>query len=134
MVLLMTVAAVTLSNLPQVQAGDMTDIYGYHAVTPLEADAILKENPDIIVLDVRKPEEFNLGHIPGAININYFADDFDDRIASLDPSKRYLLHCKSGGRSGNTMPLMRANGITDVRHLEAGFDGWLSEGLQTEKP
>ena len=103
-------------------------------MTPLEADALLKEKPDVVVLDVRKPEEFNSGHIEGAINIDYFAADFDDRIAALDPTATYLLHCKSGGRSGNTLPLMRASGITNVHHLDAGFDGWKDAGLKVVQP
>ncbi|MBO0334789.1 rhodanese-like domain-containing protein [Sneathiella sp. CAU 1612] len=134
MVALVVLAVFTLSVIPPLQATEIIDKYGYRIVTPLEADALLKEKPDVVVLDVRKPEEFNSGHIEGAINIDYFAADFDDRIAALDPTATYLLHCKSGGRSGNTLPLMRASGITNVHHLDAGFDGWKDAGLKVVQP
>ncbi|MZR30283.1 rhodanese-like domain-containing protein [Sneathiella litorea] len=127
-------ATLTLPVILPLQASEIIDKYGYRIVNPLEADALLKERPDVVVLDVRKPEEFNSGHIKGAINIDYFAADFDDRIAALDPTATYLLHCKSGGRSGNTLPLLRASGITNVHHLEAGFDGWKDAGLEVVVP
>lgn len=99
-------------------------------ITPLETEALLKQQPDVVVLDIRTPGEFNAGHIAGAINIDYYAANFDDRIAALDPSKTYVLHCKSGGRSDRSLPLMRASKITDLHHLEAGFDGWKAAGLR----
>ena len=117
-----------------VQADDSYKEFGYRMITPLETEALLKQQPDVVVLDIRTPEEFNAGHIAGAVNIDYFAADFADRIAGLDPAKTYVLHCKSGGRSDRSLPLLRASNITNVHHLEAGFDGWKAAGLPTARP
>ncbi|WP_339713514.1 rhodanese-like domain-containing protein [uncultured Sneathiella sp.] len=126
---LLAVVSSALIAMTLVQADDSYKEFGYRMITPLETEALLKQQPDVVVLDIRTPEEFNAGHIAGAVNIDYFAADFADRIAGLDPAKTYVLHCKSGGRSDRSLPLMRANNITNVHHLEAGFDGWKAAGL-----
>jgi rhodanese-related sulfurtransferase len=69
------------------------------------------------------------GIIPGATNIDYFSKDFEDRIAKLDPSKTYLLYCASGGRSTETMDLMKANGFKCVYNLDGGFTQWKKQKM-----
>jgi rhodanese-related sulfurtransferase len=66
--------------------------------------AMMKEAPEIVVIDVRTPEEFAAGHIKGAKNIDFTAGDFKAKISELDRGVTYLMHCQSGGRSGNAMP------------------------------
>jgi rhodanese-related sulfurtransferase len=78
----------------------------------------------VIVLDVRTPREFAAGHIAGATNLNYLGGDFSDRLAQLDPSKTYLLHCAVGGRSTNALPKMARLGFTNLIHLDGGFKAW----------
>ena len=117
-----------------VQADDSYKEFGYRMITPLETEALLKQQPDVVVLDIRTPGEFNAGHIAGAVNIDYYADDYEARIAALDPTKTYIMHCKSGGRSDRSLPIMRANNIANVHHLEAGFDGWKAAGLPIFRP
>src|SRR5262245_49956905 len=48
------------------------------------------------VLDVRTAREFATGHLPGAINIDINAPDFEQKVAALDKSKSYLVHCAAG--------------------------------------
>src|SRR5215210_7073365 len=52
-----------------------------------------------VVLDVRTVKEYQAGHIPGALNIDVNAGDFEKRVAELDKNKTYLVHCASGVRS-----------------------------------
>src|SRR5688572_16462285 len=52
-----------------------------------------------VVLDVRTKKEFEEGHIPGSVNIDINALDFEKRISELDKGKTYLVHCASGVRS-----------------------------------
>src|SRR5438552_6275991 len=52
----------------------------------------LRANKNFVVLDVRTPQEFARSHIPGAINLDYNAADFQKRVADLDRSKTYLVH------------------------------------------
>ena len=60
-----------------------------------------------ILLDVRTHEEFQSGHIPGALMIDYYEEDFADRISTLDKAKTIYIYCRSGGRSGRAMKMMQ---------------------------
>ncbi|MEO0399803.1 MAG: rhodanese-like domain-containing protein [Pseudomonadota bacterium] len=100
-------------------------------VSVSEAAALVEENKDLVVLDVRTPEEFAEGHIEGALNIDFHGDDFKTRIAALDKSKTYLFHCNSGGRSGKTEKMLKSLGFTDAAHLQAGLSGWREAELPT---
>src|SRR5687768_17154520 len=68
-------------------------------VTPQEAEDLIKSRKDVVVLDVRTPEEFQSGHIAGAKNVDAQEDDFASKLGALDKDKTYLLHCAAGGRS-----------------------------------
>lgn len=87
------------------------------------AEAI-QENPDAVVLDVRTLQEFEEGHIPGAVRIDYLQDDFAARVAELDKDKPYYLYCRSGNRSAKAAQLMVAQGFDEVYELKTGFSGW----------
>lgn len=57
-----------------------------------------KDRDSGILLDVRTPEEFAEGHLDGAVNLNWFEDDFKEKAAKLDKNKPIYLYCKAGGR------------------------------------
>ena len=91
-----TILALVLAafaSLMSVHAADAKNI------TIEEAAKLIKSDTNIVVLDVRTPKEFEAGHIKGATNINFQDKDFADRIAKLDKSKTYVVHCAAGGRS-----------------------------------
>jgi len=80
-----------------------------------------------IILDVRTNNEFQQGHIKGAININYLEDDFWDQVTQLDLDKIILVYCRSGRRSIRACTLMRNGGFDNnhVFNLDQGFAEWL---------
>ena len=86
-------------------------------------------DPDFVVLDVRTPAEFAAGHIEGALNIDYRASDFAERIAALDRSKTYLMYCRTGNRSGRALPLFDRLGFEAVVHMSDGITAWQRHGL-----
>ena len=90
----------------------------------LEAQQLLAEKSDIQVLDVRTKGEFNKGHIEGAIRINYYNLRFKKKLRELDRDSFYLVYCKSGHRSGNTIRLMQQEGFTKIYHFDGGYDAW----------
>ena len=65
----------------------------------VDAFALMAGDKQNVILDVRTPREFQAGHLPGAVNLDFNASDFETRAALLDKSKTYVVHCASGGRS-----------------------------------
>lgn len=89
---------------------------------------ILAARPDTVILDVRSPAEFDGGHLAGAINIDFNAADFSDRVASLDKGKTYLVQCRSGARSSRACGEMSEKGFTRLYNLEGGINACISTG------
>lgn len=80
---------------------------------------------NVVLLDVRTPEEFSQGHIPGAKNIDVLQEaEFRKQILALPKDKSYLVYCRSGKRSSTALQLMKENGFADVKHLKTGIAGW----------
>ena len=88
---------------------------------------------NIVVLDVRTPEEYALGHIAGAKNIDFKAPGIAEKIAALDKTQPYLVHCASGGRSGKAIDIIKDRSFSAVYHLNEGFRAWEKAGKPVEK-
>lgn len=102
-------------------------------IKPDEAEKLIKENPKILVLDVRTPKEFQQGRIPKATNISIIDPDFDAKLAALDKSQPVIVHCAAGGRSRNSLPKLEEHKFTNVYHLYGGFKAWQEAGKPVEK-
>ena len=75
-----------------------------------------------MMIDVRTPEEIAEGKIAAeALEIDYYADDFRARLDRLDKSKKYLVYCRSGRRSGLTMEIMKELGFSEAYDLSGGI-------------
>lgn len=92
--------------------------------------AILHSTSSIII-DVRTPAEFAAGHLPDAININYFGESFWKDITALPEEAEYFIYCRSGRRSIRTATLMRNGGFDNHRvfNMEGGWNEWKSRKL-----
>lgn len=93
----------------------------------------LRQQTNTVVLDVRTPKEFAAGHIAGATNIDWNAPDFAKKVAALDKSKTYLVHCAVGGRSAKASDKMAALQFTNVYNLEGGMKTWEKAGKPVAK-
>ena len=95
----------------------------------IETAKELMKDSEIVVLDVRTPEEItDLGHLENAISINFSSPDFEEKLAELDKNKTYLVYCHSGGRSGRTMNKMMDLGFEKVYNLDGGISEWIKGG------
>lgn len=96
-------------------------------VTSITAEAALallnshKGDTNFMVLDVRTAGEYAPRHIKGAINLDYYAANFDASLGNLDKGKTYLVYCASGHRSGLTADKMRPLGFLQVYSMMSGF-------------
>jgi len=86
-----------------------------------------------VILDVRTPEEYEGGRIEGSENIDYYGDEFRERIEILDKDRTYLVYCRSDNRSGRVLKLMNDLGFRRVYNLIGGIARWQNEGLPVTK-
>lgn len=93
-------------------------------LSPVEFKAALAETPDVVLIDVRTKPEYDAGHIPGAINIDYLSYDFWYRMEQLDPERTYFIYCRTSRRSVRTCTLMRNGGFKHIYHLDGGWNLW----------
>ena len=115
--------------------GDTAEPGELRLVSVQEGAEIQAEPPsDLVILDVRTPEEFAEGHLEGAVMIDSYDLDFADQLAELDPDVPYLLYCRSGNRSGQTLALMEELGFTDVADVDGGINQWQAAGLPVVAP
>ena len=111
-------------------SGTDTLTTGIRTVAPSAAQEVIDEAPaDLVVLDVRTPEEFAEGHLANAVNVDFYAADFSSQLAALDPDARYVLYCRSGNRSGQTVDMMDELGFSDVVEVNGGILAWEQAGL-----
>ena len=83
------------------------------------------------VVDVRRPVEFGVAHIPGAKNIPL--DEVEDRLDELRSDNGVLIYCINGARTRQAEPLLYNNGIENVYHLEGAFQAWIQGKHPIEK-
>jgi len=98
------------------------------SISPAElADRIAAESAPI-VLDVRTPQEFAAGHIPGAVNIPH--TELASRLSTLDfdPDQEIVVHCEQGGRASIAESILREGGYTRVRDLTGHMKAWRAGG------
>ncbi len=79
-------------------------------------------NPQLI--DVRTLGEFKEGSIEGALNIDFYNDDFQSQLKSLDKDRPVFIYCKSGGRSAKAYKMLKDMGMEKVYDLKGGYSGW----------
>jgi rhodanese-related sulfurtransferase len=85
-----------------------------------------------VVLDVRSPEEFAKGHVPGAVNIDINAPGFAQKVAQFDKSKPILVNCHAGSRGAIASAELAKLGFRTVCNLEGGLAAWEESGHQPE--
>ena len=91
----------------------------------------LIEKGDGIIIDVRTSQEFNSGHIIDATNIDFYSEDFSDKLQIIRKDIPIYVYCRSGGRSSSAANKMEKLGFTKVYNMLGGIGSWQSEGYAT---
>jgi rhodanese-related sulfurtransferase len=91
----------------------------------------IQNDENAVIIDVRTPEEWAEGVIPGALLINLMSPDFMEKINELDKSKTYYVYCRSGGRSSSACGAMAQSGYTCV-NLLGGMMAWDGEVVEPQ--
>lgn len=101
-------------------------------VTVEQAKALItknKDNPNFVILDVRTPDEFKSGHLADAINIDFYGADFKTYLDQLDKNKTYLVYCRTGVRSTNSVNIMLSMKFTRLYNMTGGITAWTGAKL-----
>lgn len=86
---------------------------------------------DHVWIDVRQPEEWEEGTIPGTQRI--MLSELPEELASLDPDKTYVMVCRSGGRSGRACQAMQEAGFDKLINFDGGMLAWYDAGHPLEQ-
>ena len=92
-----------------------------------------------LIVDVRNPDEYADGHVPGAVNVprclltftRWKQVGFPDKT---DMNKKMTLYCKSGGRCALATKTLRDLGFTNVTSADMAFENWIKAGYPVAKP
>ena len=87
-----------------------------------ELKEILKQNKDIILLDVRSMQEFCEGHLNYAINIPLYELQNSINKKIIDKGRVIIVYCQSGIRSKKAIRILYKNGYKNLYHLKGGLD------------
>ncbi|MBC7290392.1 MAG: rhodanese-like domain-containing protein [Actinotalea sp.] len=123
-------AVLTVGGLAACGADDAATTSPAATVTDVDPAgfAELATEPGVTILDVRTPQEFAAGHLPGAVNIDSSAPDFAELVSELPQDGRYLVYCQTSNRSGVATDRMVDLGFTDVYDMKGGIVAWAADG------
>jgi len=97
----------------------------FKTITPQSALELIEDkDSEIIVLDIRPKKEYEIEHLPEAVNLDYDGHQFQQKVDKLDKSKKYIIYCHSGVRGGYFMNKMRDSGFKMAYNILGGFVGW----------
>ncbi len=95
----------------------------YEIITAEDAKKIMDSGEDFVILDVREQDEFDAGHIPGAIRIPYTEIENKAEEMLPDKDKQILVYCRSGRRSKIAAESLAKLGYTNVKEF-GGIIDW----------
>lgn len=93
--------------------------------------ASLRGRSDLVMLDIRTPEEYAQGHIPGITLIPL--DEIQNRLAEIPKDKTVIVTCRSGNRSSQAAQLLRQKGYGNIHNMLGGIVAWEKAGYPVEK-
>jgi len=97
----------------------------YTVLEPEAFKARLESDSSILLLDVRRPDEFAEGSIAWAENVNVLeAESFEASMADRDRSQPVMLFCRSGRRSQRAAAILESMGFKNIVDLEGGYLAW----------
>jgi len=97
-----------------------------------EVHGALERGDDVTVVDVREPDEWEAGHVPGARHLPRGFLEYKAADELPDKGARVVVHCALGGRGALAAKSLREMGYTNVANMEGGVKAWREEGYETE--
>lgn len=113
------------------QFSKSTIFVSYGDVTVQQASELITSKPDLLILDVRTPQEYSEGHLKGSILIP--VDEINGRLNELGKDKEILIYCRTGNRSRTAVNILTTAGYHKIYHMKDGISVWMQQGYLTEK-
>ena len=100
-------------------------------ISALEVRELRERGDEVVILDVREPNEWNLGHVPSATLLprGVIESNVEARVPR---DKTVVLYCSGGSRSALAADTMQQMGYANVRSLTGGFRAWAESGGEVE--
>ncbi len=117
------------SNTSSITITDQQVVHQINSTQMLE----IVNGKTITILDVRTPEEYNEGHIPGAVLANVNDPSFEETINGMEKDNSVVVYCRSGNRSGKAADLMEQARFTNIMDYDGGWSAWSQGGYPIEK-
>jgi len=80
------------------------------------------------LIDVRTAEEFQSGHIVGAINIDFLSPNFIDEIKDIDSNLNLIIYCRTDNRSSKSAKILVDHNYKNIHVIKGGIEEWISQG------
>ena len=98
-----------------------------------QARSLIETKPNLVIVDVRTPEEYATGYIEGAVNLCVECDA-QLLLDNLNPEDEILLYCRTARRSANAMRILNDNGYEKVYNMLGGIVAWKDAGYPIVVP
>ena len=103
---------------------DAENIVSYQQITAEEAKSMMEEQPDAVILDVREQDEYDAGHIPGAVLLPVGTINQETAASAiLEKDTVVLVFCRSGNRSKTASQALADLGYTQIYEF-GGIKDW----------
>ena len=100
----------------------MTKITEVEEISIEEVIDLVRNNEDIVLVDIRDPGSFELGHLPGAVHItDYNVESF---LKETDREKLHVVYCYHGNSSLGGTAYFQTNGIKYAKSMSGGYTAW----------
>lgn len=109
----------------------LTAVFGLAACSAPAAAPTVTVTSDTVIVDVRTSEEYDAGHLDGAVNVDVQSPDFDSLITALPTDGEYVVYCASGNRSSSAVARMEGLGFTNITDAGGISAAAASTGLAT---
>jgi len=93
-------------------------------ISAAQARDLIKQDEELIILDVRTQEEYDEGAIEGAILIDFYSDKFSQQLSDLEREASYVVYCKKGGRSTKASKQLADLGFKRIYNMVGGYTAW----------
>ena len=104
------------------EEGEAEDLGAEWEISPAALKARMDKGEDLVILDVRNPEEAAISRIEGSVLIPL--GELPERVAELDTATPMVVHCRMGGRSAKAVEFLKAAGFRKVKNLTGGINAW----------